>query len=153
MKIQKIYIDTSVIGGCYDKEFSKWSNILVNNIKEGKFIPVLSEVTQSEIEYAPESVKQKYLEILNYNAIVLNITDEVIELAKLYQKRKILTEKYFDDGLHIALATINQIDLLVSWNFKHIVHYDKIRQFNAINLEIGYKTIEIYSPMEVAEDD
>ena len=55
----------------------------------------------------------------------------------------------FDDGLHIALATINKIDLLVSWNFKHIVHFDKIRLFNAVNIEYGYKSIEIYSPREV----
>jgi len=47
------------------------------------------------------------------------------------------------------MATVADVDILVSWNFRHIVHFDKIRQFNAVNLEKGYKTIAIYSPMEV----
>jgi len=63
--------------------------------------------------------------------------------------RQILTPKYFEDLLHIAIATINNIDILVSWNFKHIVHYEKIKLFNAVNLELSYKTINIFSPREV----
>lgn len=51
--------------------------------------------------------------------------------------------------LHIALATVADIDVLVSWNFKHIVRLDKIRIFNAVNLELGYKQLQIYSPREV----
>ncbi|MBU4486345.1 MAG: type II toxin-antitoxin system VapC family toxin [Candidatus Delongbacteria bacterium] len=149
MNIQKIYIDTSVIGGCFDKEFKLWSNSLIEDIKNGIFIPVLSEVVGSEIESAPERIKLKYFEILQHNSIFLELTDEAVMLAKEYQKRGILPEKFFEDGLHIALATINKVDLLVSWNFKHIVRFDKIRLFNAVNLEMGYKTIEIYSPMEV----
>ena len=146
---QKIYLDTSVIGGCFDDEFKKWSNNLVKDIKSGLFIPVLSEVVSSEIETAPERIRMKYSEILGYDAIFLEINDEAVLLARKYQERGILPEKFFEDGLHIALATINNIDLLVSWNFKHIVRFDKIRHFNAINMETGYKTIEIYSPMEV----
>jgi len=73
----------------------------------------------------------------------------VIGLAKEYIDKGILTQKYRFDALHIAFATTEEVDLLVSWNFKHIVHYDKIRQFNAVNLEIGYKPAAIYSPMEV----
>ena len=61
----------------------------------------------------------------------------------------ILTPKFYDDATHIALATLADVDPLVSWNFRHIVHYDKIRLFNAVNLERGYKPIQIYSPREV----
>lgn len=146
---QKIYLDTSVIGGCFDAEFKIWSNNLVSDIKKGIFIPVLSDVVGTEIESAPENIKIKYAEILQYNSIFLEINEEAINLAKEYQKRGILPGKYFEDGLHIAVATINKVDMLVSWNFKHIVRFDKIRLFNAVNLELGYKTIEIYSPMEV----
>ncbi len=70
-------------------------------------------------------------------------------LAQYYQDRNILTPKFFDDGIHIAVATIAEVDVLVSWNFKHIVHFDKIRLFNSVNLELGYKQIQIYSPREV----
>ena len=68
----------------------------------------------------------------------------------MYQQRGILTPKYYADGIHIAFATIAEVDVLVSWNFKHIVHLDKIRLFNAVNLEYGYKPLVIYSPREVA---
>jgi hypothetical protein len=150
MKKQTVYVDTSVIGGCFDDEFKEWSNNLVTDFQKGLFIPVLSEITAAEINEAPFEVKTTYQEILSYNSLYLEIDDSTIALAEYYQKRNVLTEKFFDDGLHIALATINRIDMLVSWNFKHIVHFDKIRLFNSINIEIGYKPIEIYSPREVA---
>ena len=150
MKKQTVYVDTSVIGGCFDDEFKEWSNNLVTDFQKGLFTPVLSEITAAEINEAPFEVKNMYQEILSYNSLYLEIDDSTIALAGYYQKRNVLTEKFFDDGLHIALATINRIDMLVSWNFKHIVHFDKIRLFNSINIEIGYKPIEIYSPREVA---
>ncbi len=80
---------------------------------------------------------------------IIEINDDALNLAELYLERKILTAKYRDDARHIAIASISNVDVLVSWNFKHIVHYDKIRLFNAVNLEKGLKTIDIYSPREV----
>ena len=146
---QRIYIDTSVIGGCFDDEFSKWSNGLFQDFKNKIYSPVISEVVETELKLAPTNVKELYRDLLKLNCEILEITAESLELAKTYQDRNILTPKYFDDGLHISLATINKVDLLVSWNFKHIVHFDKIRLFNSINIELGYKPIEIYSPREV----
>jgi len=149
MKRQRIYIDTSVIGGCFDDEFKAWSNGLFKDFKDGMFIPVISEITAAEIEKAPDHVKDKYIELLEYAAEIEEINDEVKELARAYVKRNILKDRYWEDALHIAIATINEVDVVVSWNFKHIVHYDKIRQFNGVNLEMGYKPVAIYSPMEV----
>lgn len=60
-----------------------------------------------------------------------------------------ITPKYHNDGIHIALATVAEVDVLVSWNFRHIVNFNKIRLFNAVNMEQGYKQIQIYSPREV----
>jgi hypothetical protein len=77
----------------------------------------------------------------------------MLRLADAYQLHGILTPKFYADGLHIALATIAEVDLLVSWNFRHIVRYDKIRLFTAVNLERGYKPLAIYSPREVASDE
>ena len=71
-------------------------------------------------------------------------------MAEAYQERGIINPRYYDDGTHIALATRAEVDLLVSWNFKHIVHFEKIRLFNAVNLERGYKPLQIYSPREVS---
>lgn len=149
MKIQWIYIDTSVIGGCFDHEFAEWSNGLLQDFRNGTFQPLLSEVIAAEIEQAPETVQLIYAELVSLNAEILTIEGGALELADEYQERNILTPNFFDDGLHIALATAAEADLLVSWNFKHIVRFDKIRLFNAVNLEFGYKPLEIFSPREV----
>lgn len=148
MKRLKVYVDTSVIGGCYDKEFYIWSNGLFEDFKLENFVPIVSELTATEIKNAPELVRLKYEELERISEYLI-ITDEAIELADIYLKRKILTPKFYDDMLHIALATLSNVDIVVSWNFKHIVHFDKIRLFNAVNLEFGYSTLQIYSPREV----
>ena len=149
MKPQRVYVDTSVIGGCFDKEFAPWSNGLFRDFELGTLIPVVSQVVAAEVEAAPPEVRQKYAELLDCGAEVLEVDAEVDRLATIYQDRKVLTPKFFDDGLHIALATVAMVDVLVSWNFKHIVHYDKIRLFSAIALEFGYRPLVIYSPREV----
>jgi hypothetical protein len=80
---------------------------------------------------------------------ILSETEETLRLALEYVKEKIVSKNFEGDARHIAVATIHNVDMLVSWNFKHIVHFDKIRQFNSVNLREGYKPIEIYSPREV----
>ncbi len=149
MKIQRVYVDTSVIGGCFDSEFAQWSNGLLQDFQSEKLKPVLSEIVTAEIENAPPRVQQILANLMSLKPEMLMVTNEALDLADLYQERGILTAKYYEDGLHIALATIAEVNLFVSWNFKHIVHFEKIRFFNAVNLEQGYKTIEIYSPREV----
>lgn len=149
MRKISVYVDTSVIGGCFDQEFETWSKGLMQDFEENRFVPVLSEIVATEIGNAPEQVQDQFKQILQLSHVFLELTDEAVDLAKLYLERKIISPKYFEDSLHIALATINDINILVSWNFKHIVHFDKIRQFNSVNVENGYKDIDIFSPMEV----
>jgi hypothetical protein len=141
MKIQRVYLDTSVLGGCFDPEFADWSNGLIADLRRGLFKPVISQVTAAEVQDAPEQVQILYAELLALDPEIVEATENALELADAYQERKILTPKFYDDGLHIALATIAEADVLVSWNFKHIVRFDKIRLFNAVNLEYGYKPL------------
>ena len=145
-KKRRIYTDTSVIGGCFDPEFATWSNGLFKDFENGVYQPVLSEVVAHEIKSAPQHVIHKFLELSNYDAEYVHITNIVMELTKLYIDRKILTEKSYYDANHIALATVYEVDILASWNFRHIVRFDKVQLFNAVNLEQGYKMISIYSP-------
>ena len=77
------------------------------------------------------------------------MNEEVVLLANKYLEEGIIGEKYRSDCQHIAIATIFNIDVLVSWNFKHIVNLNKIKQFNSINLREGYKELEIRSPKEL----
>lgn len=150
MKRQRVYTDTSVIGGCFDTEFATWSNALIEDFRLRRLHAVLSDVVALEVIRAPTSVRERYAELLTYGAEVLATSPESVGLAAHYQARGVLAPKYAADGLHIALATVAGVDVLVSWNFRHIVHFDKIRLFNAVNLEAGYKPISIYSPREVA---
>ena len=153
MKKPRIYIDTSVIGGCFDAEFSAWSNGLMEDFAAGTFVPILSDVVAAEVQDAPEAVRNQYEALLRGEHEFVLVTEEVINLADAYQRRDILTPKFYDDGLHIALASVAEADLLVSWNFRHIVRFDKIRMFNSVNLEQGYKPLTIYSPREVTRSE
>ena len=136
---QRIYIDTSVIGGCFDAEFEKWSNRLFDELIEGQKIAVVSDITYREIELAPKQVHDKLFSIPeDYREDILTNT-EVETLA----------ENYVKSG---ANATIQKADIVVSWNFKHIVNLDRIRKYNAVNLMFGYSTIEIRTPREILKD-
>ena len=152
MKKLKIYLDTSVIGGSFDDGFKEHSIRLIKNLKSDRIVGVISEITIRELENAPDFVKKDF-ETYEEKLELLVITEEIKKLAESYIKNKIVTEKYYEDALHIACATVYQVDLLVSWNFKHIVNFNKIMQFNAGNLKNGYKSLQIYSPMEVLNDE
>jgi hypothetical protein len=149
MKRISIYVDTSVIGGCCDPQFQEYSQGLLGDFQNGTFSLFLSVLTDAEIQEAPDEVKEVYAEFRECANGILELTPEVIELADAYISRQILTQNFRDDARHIAIAVVAGIDLLVSWNFKHIVHFDKIQKFNAVNIEMGYKPILIYSPREV----
>jgi len=153
MKKLRVYLDTSVIGGCFDPEFEEWSEALMNDFRKGRYLAVVSNVVEKEIEPAPEFVRELYTEILSLPAEVVQVDAEVLSLVEQYIAHQILTQQFIDDMLHISLATIAEVDVLVSWNFKHIVRLDKIRLFNAVNLEQGYKPLTIYSPREVISND
>ena len=153
MKIQRVYLDTSVIGGCFDVEFAPWSQALLTACEQGRLRAVVSDIVAAEIDAAPRPIRERYATLVSHDVEIVTVSIEALTLADSYQQRNILTPKYYDDGLHIALATVAEVDVLVSWNFKHIVRYDNIRRFNAISLEHGYKPLAIYSPREVTGDD
>jgi len=121
----------------------------MSDFREGKLKAVVSDLVAFEIGAAHEAIRLVYAELLTYEPEFLSTTEESVELAQAYQREQILTPKYYSDGLHIALATVARVDVLVSWNFKHIVHYNKIRSFNSVNLRLGYQPLQIYSPREV----
>jgi predicted nucleic acid-binding protein len=153
MKKFRIYVDTSVLGGCFDDEFAQWSNQLIEDFRRGRLVALLSAVTAAEVEQAPPTVRRTHDELIAMGSQVLTVSQEALELLNSYQKRKILGNKFQNDMLHIAVATIAEADILVSWNFRHIVRFDKIRLFNSVNIELGYRELAIYSPREVASHE
>ncbi len=153
MRKLRIYVDTSVLGGCFDPEFAEWSNRLLDRFRREVFTALLSAVTAAEVEPAPEAVRQIHDELVAIGSEVLSISPESMELLAAYQSRGILSPEFRRDMLHVALATVADADVLVSWNFQHIVRLDRIRQFNSVNIELGYKQLAIYSPREVVADE
>jgi predicted nucleic acid-binding protein len=145
---QRIYIDTSVFGGYFDEEFKEHTIPLFDRIKAGEFIVLFSTVTQDELENAPEKVKDLVKSLSADLTEFIETSDESVDLATEYVTEKVVGQTSFADCLHIALATINRVDFLVSWNFKHIVNIERIRGYNSINIKNGYKQLEIRSPRE-----
>jgi predicted nucleic acid-binding protein len=144
----KIYIDTSVFGGYFDEEFSENTVPLFERIMNNEFIVLFSTLTQDELESAPERVKELVNSIKAENSIYLDTTDEAYDLAMEYISEKVVGQTSFADCLHIALATVNRADFLISWNFRHIVNVHRIRGYNSINIKNGYRILEIRSPRE-----
>jgi hypothetical protein len=107
-----------------------------------------SEVSETELSLAPDYVRELKTKIPPECYKFLNIDDESRELAQTYLLEKVLGKSSLNDAYHIAIATVNRLDVLISWNFKHIVNFDKIKLFNSINLRLGYPMIDIRSPKE-----
>ncbi|MEW6215215.1 MAG: PIN domain protein [Nitrospirota bacterium] len=148
----RIYIDTSVIGGCFDDEFAEYSNLLFQEFITGKKIAVVSNITLKELKESPEHVRKKFEEIPKENIEYVGLTEEAEELAQKYIENGVISSNYFLDAEHIAIATVEKVDIVVSWNFKHIVNVHKIRGFNSVNLKEGYQLIDIRTPMEVIDE-
>ena len=149
MKTPRVYIDTSVLGGYFEREFLVWSTALVEDFRAGRFVPVLSDLLAAEVEDAPARVRTLHAELLGLGAENIRTDEEVLDLLEAYEQHRVLGPRYRQDMLHIALATVADVDVVVSWNYKHIVRSDKIRLFNAVNLAQGYKTLTIHTPREV----
>lgn len=146
---QRIYIDTSVVGGYFDEEFKEATIALFNRLENREVIFAVSELLDLELINAPQKVREL---LYNYSADKferLELTEEAIKLADTYIAEKVVGKTSVEDCRHIALATINKVDVLASWNFKHIVNLDRIKGYNSVNLRLGYQMIEIRSPKDL----
>ena len=140
---QRFYFDTSVFGGVYDVEFEEDSIQLFEKVKLGQIICVYSDLTEGELFEAPEKVRTFFRDLKKEHIEIVSVNDEAINLARKYIDERVVGETSFDDCVHIALATIHKVDILVSWNFKHIVNIYRIRGYDSVNLRCGYWKIEM----------
>lgn len=149
----RIYVDTSVIGGCFDEEFKKYSTQLFDEFISGKKMLIISDVVLFELEEAPEDVKSVLKRAPSDNIEYVSLDEESIMLANAYLTEGVVAENSLSDARHIAIATVERVDILVSWNYKHIVNINRIRLLNSVNLKLGYPTLEIRSPREVLYEE
>jgi predicted nucleic acid-binding protein len=147
--IPRVYIDTSVIGGCLDEEFREHSERLFADFETERLRAVVSNITIAEILEAPEQVRALLDRPALQKAQTVFLDEEAVSLAEAYIKERVVGEGNRVDAQHIAIATVQRVDILVSWNFQHIVKWSRIRAFNSVNLKYGYPQLEIRSPQEV----
>ncbi|MDP6505311.1 MAG: PIN domain protein [Planctomycetota bacterium] len=148
MKKFRIYVDTSVIGGCLDEEFEEESQALIEMVRDGEVVLLVSDLLVQELEESPSEVQDILLSLPPVHVERVVMDEESERLQQAYLKEKVVTPRHSNDAHHVSLATIATADLVLSWNFRHIVHFNKIRGFNAVNLREGYQPLEIRSPKE-----
>ena len=157
MKVPKIYLETTVFNFLFadDAPEKKADTIkLFKEIKDGKYRPYTSDAVLEELGKAPkEKFDRMFALIAQYSMITLPISEDIKRLATVFIREGVIPEKYPTDALHIAAATVNDLDYIVSYNFKHIVKVKTITMTESINLRENYKRIGIYSPTEVIDDD
>lgn len=153
MRRIRVYVDTSVFGGTQDEEFAEASRRFLAQVHRGEYLVLISNVTVGELADAPEKVQQALRDVPEGSLIEVPNSDEAKDLAKAYIDAGILSEAHLDDASHIAIATVEGAELVLSWNFRHIVNYERIRKFHSVNVAYGYRRIEIHSPLEVGHEE
>jgi len=145
----RIYVDTSVVGGCLDDEFCEASRKLMELFRSGLATVLVSELLMRELEGAPADVQAVLTSLPLSSMERVELGEEAERLQALYMDAAVVGASCGNDAMHVALAVVAHADMIVSWNFKHIVHFDKMRGFNAVNLREGYGQLTILSPLEV----
>lgn len=147
--VQRIYIDTSVAGGYFDEEFSVDSKKFFTRVRKGEIIVIISSLLEAELVDAPEQVRNLINSLPQIQVEKIKLSAIAMELAEKYIAAKVVGKTSVEDCRHIAMATICKADVLVSWNFKHIVNVERINGYNSVNLKCKYTTLDIRTPKEV----
>jgi hypothetical protein len=148
---QRIYIDTSVVGGYYDEEFKDATIKLFDRWKNGEVLFVASDLLDLELLNAPKQVRELLDNFEDHLLERIEFSQEASDLADEYVKAGVVGKTSIEDCRHIALASIHKVDVLASWNFKHIVNLDRIKGYNSVNLRLGYSMLEIRSPKDLIQ--
>jgi predicted nucleic acid-binding protein len=152
LKTPVLYLDTSVIGGYFDDEFQEATRELWRLMEAGMYRFVTSTITAEELAQAPVHVRDLWADTFTPE-MILDVTDEMDQLAAAYMAQAILTPEYTDDARHVAACTLARAEHLVSWNFKHMVNADRKKGFNAVNVLQVYPTVSIINLLELIYDD
>lgn len=146
----RVYVDTSVLGAVFDEEFREPTVSFFAQARAGRFEIVMSALVEDEVAGAPQDVREFHEGVVEY-AEVVTPSRQAILLQQAYLDAGVVTSKWTDDALHVATASVCECDMIVSWNFKHMVHFEKKRKYNAVNALRGYNYVDILTPSEVIE--
>ena len=152
-RIPRIYVDSSIIVGCCDIYHNFWSKGLMEDFRSGLYKPVISELVEAEMADVPAEVVEAYSEFLGYDPKIIPFSEKADTLAEIYLDRKIVSEGFYHDVLHVALATLEEVDIFVTWDHPNILHFSKVRGFVQVNIELGLKPIQIRCARLVASNE
>ncbi len=147
-----VYVDTSVFGGVFDVEFERASRAFFDRVREGVFEAVISALVLEELKLAPARVRAFFAE-LEPLFVRVDTGEAAYDLQEAYLDAHVVSRKYETDALHVATATVRGCRVIVSWNFRHIVHFEKIPLYNGVNMARGFPPIAIHTPQEVISYD
>ena len=139
----RVYAETSVVGGAFDEAFDTLSKPFWNAVLRGGVVLMVSDLLKDELSGAPKQVRDLFDQIPETQIEQITTTEQAKELAMRYIAEKVVGKSSFSDCLHIALATLHHADVLVSWNFKHIVNRTRINGYNSVNMKLGYSQYEV----------
>lgn len=148
----KVYVDTSVFGGVFDKEFENASVRFFDLVLRGVFSIFISPLVTEEMVSAPLKVRA-FFDSIRPDMTILQYDDHALDLRAAYIQAGVITDTWDADALHVAMATAGGCAMIVSWNFKHIVSYHRIPLYNRVNVKNGFCEIGIYTPLEVSTDE
>ena len=149
--IERVYIDTSVVGGYFDEEFKFYTKLFFEKVDQGKFKVIVSDILETELQGAPEDVIKFYKSISSDQIEYIEQAEDSNPFRRGLLKEGVVGKASRADCRHIALATLVNADILISWNFKHIVNIAKIRGYNSVNIKYGHRILEIRTPREILE--
>ena len=148
----RVYADTSVFGGVFDKEFSRASRAFFDDVRAERLLLVTSAVGEEELTEAPPQVQEFFDDMLAWMEKA-ELDDPALALRRAYIAAGIVTHASAADALHVAVATVSACQLLVSWNCRHIVNFQRIPKYNAVNRLHGFGEIAIHTPLEVVGNE
>lgn len=152
MKALSLYLDTSVIGGYFDAEFTAATRELWRQMERGRYRFYASSISVDEVSRAPDEVRTLMANTFADSDSILSLTSEAAKLAAHYMAAKVVPVRYAEDADHVAVAVVHKMDLVVSWNFKHLVNIHREKGFNAVNRLQGYPPVRIVNPLELIYD-
>jgi len=147
MAVPRVYLETTIFNHYFDENMGiahECTHMLFEEIIKGKYKPFTLYAVIDEIKMAPSEKRDKMINLISeYNINIIEYNLKAVVLADLYISDGILSNKRRTDALHIAIATVKELDIIISMNFKHIVRRKTRITTGIINTQNGYKPIEI----------
>jgi len=158
MRKPQLYLETSVWNFYFADDAPEKREItrsFFHKTKQGEYEIFVSDAVIGEMDKADDRKRKSLLALIEeYKPKRLMINEEILRLANMYVSERIFPINKIEDAIHAAVATVFEMDALISWNLKHLSNLKKMEMINGINMKEGYvKRLELITPMEVSDEE